>query len=139
MKIPSTNCSRCKGTGTRNCARAHLGVPGLCFDCNGDGTRATQLETKAAEKEAKRLNKISLAASRKIWDVREANGGPAHPPRDRRRQAQEVFHDVRGFPTQAYADQFGLTKADAWIELCRWTMVYPHMVGDQVVGWTMEY
>ncbi len=137
--MTKTTCSRCKGTGTRNCARAHLGVPGLCFDCNGDGTKATQLATKAAEKESKRLNAIQLAVSAKIWEVREANGGSAIPPRERRHEVYKVFENVRGFSTQDYADRFDLTKAEAWVELCRWAMVYPYFVGESAVGWTLSY
>lgn len=44
------NCSRCKGTGFHTKAVVHLGVPGLCYGCDGHGTRAAQLAKRAAEK-----------------------------------------------------------------------------------------
>lgn len=32
---PTRRCNRCAGTGSRPSPVMHLGVPGLCFDCNG--------------------------------------------------------------------------------------------------------
>lgn len=32
-------CKRCNGSGFRNTPVVHLGVPGLCFGCNGSGTQ----------------------------------------------------------------------------------------------------
>lgn len=131
------HCKRCKGTGFRSAARAHLGVPGLCFHCHGDGTRATELKTKAAEKETARKASLYQAAEKVIWGVREANGGTATPPRDRRQAAYQVFGPVKGFSTKAYADHFGLPLRDAWVELCRWTHVYPVIdpVTEVACGW----
>ncbi|MDF2810218.1 MAG: hypothetical protein K0S56_1249 [Microvirga sp.] len=34
-KAASDKCTCCHGRGIKNCARTHLGVPGLCFDCDG--------------------------------------------------------------------------------------------------------
>lgn len=36
-------CKRCNGTGLRNCGVVHLGVPGLCYGC--DGSRVQQWVT----------------------------------------------------------------------------------------------
>ena len=32
-------CTRCSGTGRKNTGVLHLGVPGLCYDCDGAGVR----------------------------------------------------------------------------------------------------
>lgn len=53
--VKPKTCSRCKGTGlvSNLVRRGHLGVPGLCFKCNGDGVvegdRATLAAAKAAD------------------------------------------------------------------------------------------
>jgi hypothetical protein len=47
-----TNCSRCKGTGffRASAGVAHNGVPGLCYGCDGAGTREAQIAKIEAEK-----------------------------------------------------------------------------------------
>ena len=32
-------CLRCKGTGFRSTPVAHMGIPGLCYGCDGKGTQ----------------------------------------------------------------------------------------------------
>lgn len=61
---PATRkCNRCGGKGNLQCRAAHLGMPGLCYDCNGAGVvpqdfykdrRAAQVAAKAdaAERDA---------------------------------------------------------------------------------------
>lgn len=53
----TNNCSRCKGKGffRQDAGVLHYGVPGLCWSCNGAGTRSAQLSIKAkmiSDKEA---------------------------------------------------------------------------------------
>ena len=35
--MKTKTCKRCNGTGMRNTGVVHLGVPGLCYGCNGSG------------------------------------------------------------------------------------------------------
>lgn len=37
--MKTRTCNRCSGTGFRNTGVLHLGVPGLCYGCNGSGTQ----------------------------------------------------------------------------------------------------
>lgn len=37
--MKTKTCTRCKGTGFRNTPVAHMGVPGLCYGCDGKGTQ----------------------------------------------------------------------------------------------------
>jgi hypothetical protein len=137
LKMNTEVCKRCGGKGFRHTPVAHLGVPGLCYDCDGDGTRATQLKKRAAEKARKALDQLYIDAQAKTYAVREANGGAQHPPRDRRHAAYELFGAVVVFTTDEYATSFRLSKTEAWIELCRWTAVYPrvNLETKQVDGW----
>lgn len=140
--MASEKCTRCRGTGywSRSHPRTHLGVPGLCFDCDGDGTRETQLAKKNAAAAAKALTpkqdpiRIKIdAVNRMVWDICQANGGVAFPPSDR----PFPFKKLEVFTTEDYARATGLTKKEAWIELCRWRdVVYPALDHDgNPVGW----
>jgi hypothetical protein len=35
--MKTRTCKRCNGTGLKNTGVTHLGVPGLCYGCNGSG------------------------------------------------------------------------------------------------------
>ena len=37
--MKTRTCKRCNGTGFRNTGVLHLGVPGLCYGCNGSCTQ----------------------------------------------------------------------------------------------------
>ena len=37
--MKTRTCKRCNGTGLKGTAVAHLGVPGLCYGCNGSGSQ----------------------------------------------------------------------------------------------------
>lgn len=39
IEMKTRTCKRCNGTGMRNTPVAHLGVPGLCYGCNGSGVQ----------------------------------------------------------------------------------------------------
>lgn len=49
METATKTCPRCKGTGRKNCGVVHLGVPGLCYRCDGRG----ELKWVAASEVAK--------------------------------------------------------------------------------------
>lgn len=130
-------CQRCAGKGFRQTPVVHNGVPGLCYGCDGDGTRATQLAKRAAEKARAALDQLYVEAQARTNAVREANGGCAHPHRERRKAAYDRFGNAVVFTTEEYAAHFGIAKADAWVELCRWASVYPRVNREtkEVDGW----
>ena len=37
--MKTRTCKRCNGSGMRNCGVVHMGVPGLCYGCNGSGAQ----------------------------------------------------------------------------------------------------
>lgn len=128
----------------RNCAQAHLGVPGLCFDCDGSGRYEDQAAAKAERRHIKGNQDRQRAATQpiydKVWAVRnnaKALGFP-HPSREQR----EWFRQAGVFATQSFADAFGLTKQDAWNLLC---CSYPKVglfydeAANKVLGWASEY
>jgi hypothetical protein len=132
-------CTRCDGSGVRNTPRAHLGVPGLCFDCHGDGTRQTQLITQAGRKEARRLERLRAIKcgpiEQRIWATRNAN----HVANDLHYQRLAVLQALGRFTTQEYADRLGITKTAAWIELCCNRRVYVNWSRDfEALGWTIS-
>ena len=124
-------CTRCNGSGFRDTPRAHLDIPGLCFDCDGDGTRETQLRSHANRKETLRRSKLQAVKcapiEKKIWDTRSANRIPYSLVRER----WPAIVELKQFTTQQYADRVGISKAAAWVELCCNNRVY--------VAWSPEY
>ena len=40
MERKTRTCTRCNGTGLRSTSVAHMGIPGLCFGCNGSKLQA---------------------------------------------------------------------------------------------------
>lgn len=74
----------------------------------------------------------------KVRAVRAENGGSKIPPRQRRHPAHEIFFD-KVFTTETYASQFGMTKREAWVELCCYTRADPVLGDDgKPVGWKFE-
>lgn len=131
-------CTRCSGRGFRDTPVAHLNVPGLCFDCNGDGTRETQLISHASRKESRRLERLRAAKcgpiEQKIWDTRNSNR-VAH---DLHYQRLSVLKELGKFTTQDYADRLGISKSEAWVELCCNARVYVNWSKDyDAIGWTI--
>ena len=57
--VTPVTCKRCRGTGNVTARRAHYGVTGLCFKCDGlgleEGDPAQIRANRAAAKEAKRI------------------------------------------------------------------------------------
>lgn len=137
-------CNRCSGRGIRDCAQAHLGVPGLCFDCNGSGSYADQAKERAARRAHKAIEARRRAATQpaydKIWVVRN-NAEALGFPRASREQ-RTWFRSAGVFSTQAFADAFGLDLRDAWNVLC---CSYPKIglfydeTANKVAGWSADY
>ncbi|WP_046869036.1 hypothetical protein [Microvirga massiliensis] len=109
-------CTRCKGAGLMNYARAHYGVPGLCFDCDGAGTREVQLTNQAKARAAKALAAAAQKASLEIQEFADRHGGQRlRLPRDKR----NAFPAYTVFSTKDYAEKFGMAPKEAFIELAR--------------------
>jgi hypothetical protein len=119
-KAAPHECTRCGGTGMTTHVRAHYGVPGLCFDCNGNGKREAQVNAIQAAKREKQIRELAAKADAEIRDLAERNGGQRlHLPREKRR----AFALFEVFTTAQYAEKFGMTPKDAFIELAR---SWPH-------------
>ena len=116
MSKADGNCNRCHGTGFRDSPRAHLGVPGLCFGCDGIGTYSAFEARRAAA----RKKKIENAAYDKFYnmvnEVAEKNGGMLNVSRERRATLRNMSVP---FTTVEYAIAAGITPQEAWVELCR--------------------
>lgn len=50
-EVKTKTCPRCKGTGRRSCGVVHLGIPGLCYRCDGRG----ELKWVSADQVAKTI------------------------------------------------------------------------------------
>jgi len=64
--MSSTDCTRCKGKGYGSWVVQH----GICFACNGKGTRAAQI----AQREAVKANLAYIAAIEEVSITIEADG-----------------------------------------------------------------
>lgn len=60
--VKPIKCRRCGGTGNVQCRRQHLGVPGLCLNCDGIG----QVEGDPATLRARREE---VARRKRRWDI----------------------------------------------------------------------
>lgn len=128
-------CSRCQGKGFRDTPVVHMGMPGTCYGCDGDGSRATELANKQKAKIAKQVAAQYHDVEVVIWDVARANGDVRCPPRDRRRSVRPG----ETFTTEEYAQRNGLSKQEAWVELCRWRGGASPVLNaaGQPVGWSL--
>jgi hypothetical protein len=137
-----TACSRCKGKGFRNCARTHNGIPGLCFDCDGDGTKATQAAKKAKEKATKAVWDAYTEACAAVYKVREANGGATDYARADRREIFAALQEMGGVFTSAdWAAKRGIDLRAAKIELACCRYAYPHIdpATLKADGWELSH
>lgn len=58
--MKTKTCIRCGGTGLKTTGVIHLGVPGLCYGCNGSGTQVwVDVALVTAEKQAARDRHIA--------------------------------------------------------------------------------
>lgn len=133
MTKANGHCNRCSGKGFRDTPVAHLGVPGLCYGCNGDGTYETFARLRAEAKIAKAVVAKQQEPLTKIWEVRLAN--PQVKGLDREARIWARWAGV--FSTEEFAAAHLMTKADAWIALC---VSYPKVgpaydAAGEVLGW----
>jgi len=137
-------CNRCSGRGFRDCAQAHLNVPGLCFDCNGSGVYADQAKSRADRRAHKLAEARRRAVTQPVYDkielVRRDAKNLGYPTASREQRIW--FRSAGVFGTQAFADAFGLSLRDAWNLLCcsfpKVGLFYDE-AANKVVGWSAEY
>lgn len=138
MTKANGKCNRCKGTGFRDTPVAHMGIPGLCYGCNGAGTYEAFAAVQEAARKAKAYNDAFDAAYKMVNEVAERNGGFNHIDRDNRAIVRGM---VAPFTSADYAKVRGIDVKAAFIELCRMGRgrVCP-VLGDDLkpVGWTNE-
>lgn len=138
MSKANGKCNRCQGTGFRDTPVAHMGIPGLCYGCNGAGTYEAFAAVQAAAAKAKKEADAFNAAYAMVNEIAEANGGFDHVNREIRGVIRAM---VSPFTTQDYAKARGIDTKAAWIELCRAGRgkVCPVIGADlKPVGWTNQ-
>jgi hypothetical protein len=136
MTKANGNCNRCSGRGMRDTPVVHLGVPGLCYGCDGDGTYATYAKKVADGKKQKALMLAQQVVMAKVWEGRleaEALG----MKNDRSKETWAWIKEHRGFSTKEFAEAKGLSCKEAWLTLC---LKYPSVgpVWDEAgaaTGW----
>lgn len=65
--VKPIKCRRCRGTGNVEARRVHLGVPGLCFTCDGRGRVEGDKETlRIAKEESER--RIARGRAYDLWE-----------------------------------------------------------------------
>jgi hypothetical protein len=136
MSKANGKCNRCNGRGFRDTPVLHMGVPGLCYGCNGAGTYEAFAAVQEAARKAKAINDAFSAAYAKTNEVAENNGGRLNLDRDGRRLVQSM---IAPFSSADYAKARGIDTKTAFIELCRIGrhLVCP-VVGEdlKIIGWT---
>ncbi|QSY98623.1 hypothetical protein J2J97_32485 (plasmid) [Rhizobium bangladeshense] len=138
MTKANGKCNRCAGKGLRDTPVVHLGIPGLCYGCDGVGTYEAMMVVKERGAKIKAEADAYLAAAATVDKVKAENGGQIHLPRDRRVAMRSLKVP---FKTADYAQAVGLSVKDAWIELCRVSrgVVTPYIGADlKPAGWTYE-
>jgi hypothetical protein len=133
MSKANGKCNRCQGSGFRDTPVAHLGVPGLCYGCNGDGSYKTFAANVAATKARKIATAKETAALGKVWATRETNR------RDRMSRELRVWARSSGtFTTKDFAEAHGMECKEAWIVLCCSYPAVGPAFNDQseAIGWT---
>lgn len=138
MTKANGKCNRCNGKGFRDTPVSHLGIPGLCYGCDGAGTYEAFAKVQEAAHKAKKINDAFMVAYSMTNDVAEANGGSLHLDKE----ARAVFRAmVSPFSSADYAKARGIANKEAFIELCRIGRgkVCP-VIGDDlsVIGWTNQ-
>lgn len=138
MTKANGKCNRCNGKGFRDTPVAHLGIPGLCYGCDGAGTYEAFAGVQEAARKAKAINDAFSAAYTMTNEVAEKNGGFIHQDRELRKVVRSM---TSPFSSADYAKVRGIDVKAAFIELCRIgrARVCP-VVGDdlKIVGWTNE-
>lgn len=138
MTKANGNCNRCSGKGFRNTPVIHMGIPGLCYGCNGVGTYEAFAAVQKEARKAKAINDAFSAAYTMTNEVAEKNGGWLHHDREARAIVRSM---VAPFSSADYAKVRGIDVKAAFIELCRIgrARVCPVIGEDlKVIGWTNE-
>lgn len=118
-QAPSTedrNCTRCHGSGVHQARWVHHGVPGLCFACDGIGTRTAQRrKAEALRAEAERVERRDreMHVAQAAIAAERSRHGTRLPPKSHR----DGFVYDRVFTTRDYATRNGLTPRQAFTEL----------------------
>ncbi len=138
---PEDRCTRCNGSGRYASERAHHGIPGLCLDCDGDGSAATQRRNRTAVREcrdeAARYAENRRRSAAPVLAIRERSGAGRAIPRERR----DRFPVETVFTTAAYAEANGQSEGQAFRELA---LGYPGIDiafdrEGQAVGWQRTF
>lgn len=138
MTKANGKCNRCSGKGFRDTPVMHMGVPGLCYGCNGVGTYEAFAAVQEAARKAKAINDAFDAAYAMTNDVAAKNGGRLELDREGRRTVRAM---VAPFSSADYAKARGIDVKDAFIELCRIGrhLVCPVVGVDlKIIGWTNQ-
>lgn len=139
--INNDPCTRCKGSGQYHSERLHHGVPGLCMDCNGDGTGKTQRRIREASKaltarlEHQAHNRAKGEAP--VVALRKRYGSVGSIPKERR---DRIPVDAI-FTTADYAERCGIPISDAFRELAvgyPQTQIAFNDLGNPI-GWKREF
>lgn len=112
-------CNRCQGRGFRDTPVAHLGIPGLCYGCDGDGTYTTFARKNVEARIQKKKTDAFFEAYNMVEKVKLENGGQITLERDKRQLLRKLGSSGKVFSTKDYAEVTGLSMKEAWIELCR--------------------
>lgn len=138
MTKANGKCNRCQGKGFRDTPVAHLGIPGLCYGCDGVGTYEAFAAIQEAARKAKKINDAFYVAYTMTNEIAEKNGGSLQLDRETR----AIFRSmVSPFTSADYAKARGIDDRAAFIELCRIGRgkVCP-VIGDDLkpIGWTNQ-
>ena len=96
MTHDTRTCTRCNGTGMRNTPVTHLGVPGLCYGCDGNGTQVlVPLATLLALHEVKTNDHLAELRDRGLATA----AAHAHKVARRRTRAElDTYRAGKGIP-----------------------------------------
>jgi hypothetical protein len=134
-------CTRCAGTGHVDSPQIHLGIPGLCLDCDGDGRGETQRRNRLARQRAEERVAARAALRRQteapVLALRAREGAGRAIPHDRR----DAFPVDTIFTTAAYARANGLSNAEAFRELALAHPAVQVAFGEdgRAIGWKRAY
>lgn len=133
-------CTRCLGARTLPTPYVHHGIPGLCYACDGAGTRAAQIakirrEREEADRQSAKQARMIVAHDR-IARERDRHGTQI-PPRARR----DAMACETPFSTHAYAAATGLDPAVAFRELACGDPAIRIAFDDSgtAIGWIREF
>lgn len=146
-KVPADKCTRCRGKGLIDTPVLHLGVPGLCYACDGKGTRAAQAANRERDRKIKAHHEACLKVYDACWKIREEFGELDY--RMSRSMRDAMWSVAKSLPpsdeypvftTDEFAEMFGLTRREAFNTLCQMIPAVSTKVDAetlQPVGWAL--